>query len=109
MLSSDIEALDELLAPDLVFTNHLGQLLGKGDDLAAYRSGVLKIARLEPSERQVQVLNDAAVVSVRMQISGTHRDSPTDGDSRYMRVWVHSQQQGWRIVAALSVLVTHLP
>jgi hypothetical protein len=25
MLSSDVNALDELLAPELVFTNHLGQ------------------------------------------------------------------------------------
>jgi Domain of unknown function (DUF4440) len=39
MLSSDVAALNELLAPDLIFTNHLGQLLGKDDDLAAYRSG----------------------------------------------------------------------
>jgi hypothetical protein len=51
MLSSDVAALDELLAPNLIFTNHLGQLLGKNDDLAAYRSGVLKIAELEPSEQ----------------------------------------------------------
>jgi Domain of unknown function (DUF4440) len=42
MLSSDVAALDELLAPELIYTNHLGQLLGKDDDLAAYRSGVLK-------------------------------------------------------------------
>jgi hypothetical protein len=42
MLNSDLAALDELLAPELIFTNHLGHLLGKEDDLAAYRSGILK-------------------------------------------------------------------
>jgi hypothetical protein len=36
MLGSDVTALDDLLAPDLIFTNHLGQLLGKDDDLAAF-------------------------------------------------------------------------
>jgi hypothetical protein len=51
MLSSDVAALNELLTEDLIFTNHLGQLLGKNDDLSAYRSGVLKIVRLEPSEQ----------------------------------------------------------
>jgi hypothetical protein len=29
MLGSDVGALDRLLAPELIFTNHLGQLLSK--------------------------------------------------------------------------------
>jgi hypothetical protein len=41
MLNSDLAVLDELLAPELIFTNHLGHLLGKEDDLAAYRFGSL--------------------------------------------------------------------
>jgi ketosteroid isomerase-like protein len=109
MLGSDVDALDELLAPDLIFINHLGQLLGKEDDLAAYRSGVLKIAGLEPSERQVRVLGEAAVVSVRMQLFGTYQDAPANGDFRFTRVWARSQRQGWQIVAAHSVLITQLP
>lgn len=109
MLGSDVVVLDGLLAPDLVFTNHLGQLLGKDDDLAAYRSGALKIARLDPSEQQVRVLGEAAVVSVRMQISGTYRDAPANGDFRFTRVWARSEQQGWQIVAAHSVVIRQLP
>jgi ketosteroid isomerase-like protein len=109
MLSSDVDALDKLLASDLIFTNHLGQLLGKDDDLAAYRSGLLKIAGLEPSERQVRVLSEGAVVSVRMQILGTYRDAPANGDFRFTRVWARSQRQGWQIVAAHSVLITQMP
>lgn len=109
MLGSDVDALDELLAPDLVFTNHLGQLLGKGDDLVAYRSGALKIARLEPSEQQLRVLGEAAVVSVRMQITGSYQDAPANGDFRVTRVWARSEQQVWRIVAAHSVLIIQLP
>ena len=33
MLTSDVSVLDELLAPDIIITNHLGQLLTKNDDL----------------------------------------------------------------------------
>jgi ketosteroid isomerase-like protein len=105
MLSADVPALNELLAPDLIFTNHLGQLLGKSDDLAAYRSGVLKIAGLEPSEQHVRVLGEVAVVSVRMQVSGTYEGSPANGDFRFTRVWARSQQERWQIVAAHSVLI----
>jgi hypothetical protein len=68
MLGSDVATLSELLAPDLIFANHLGQLTGKEDDIAAYRSGVLKVMNLEPSEQQIRALGDVAVVSVRMQV-----------------------------------------
>jgi len=76
MLSSDVSALDELLAPDLIFTNHLGQLLGKEDDLAAHRSGMLKVKELTPSEQHVRPNGDVAIVSVRMQLSGMYDGSP---------------------------------
>lgn len=41
MLRSDVKVLDELLDPGLIFTNHVGQLLSKEDDLAAHTSGML--------------------------------------------------------------------
>lgn len=43
ILSSDVNTLDELLAPELIFTNHLGQVLGKQDDLDAHQSGTLRV------------------------------------------------------------------
>jgi ketosteroid isomerase-like protein len=106
MLSSDVAALNELLAPELIYTNHLGQLLGKDDDLAAYRSGVLKVVSLEPSEQHVRALGDVAVVSVRMQLYGTYKGAPANGDFRFTRVWAHSQQDRWQIVAAHASLIS---
>ena len=105
MLGSDVTALDDLLAPDLIFTNHLGQLLGKDDDLAAYRSGALKVFSLEPSERRVKTLGDVAIVSVRVHLSGTYEGSPANGDFRFTRVWARSQQNKWQIVAAHAGLI----
>jgi len=32
MLASNAGALDELISSDLIFTNHMGQILGKQDD-----------------------------------------------------------------------------
>jgi hypothetical protein len=55
MLRSDVSVLDALLAPELLFTNHLGQVLSKVDDLAAHRSGRLKVQELIPSEQQVLI------------------------------------------------------
>ena len=105
MLRSDIAALGELLAPDLIFTNHLGQLLGKDDDLASHRSGALKIVSLEPSEQQVRILTEVAVVSVRMQLTGSYEGAPASGDFRFTRVWSRSRQGKWQVVAAHAGLI----
>ncbi|MGD0628502.1 MAG: nuclear transport factor 2 family protein [Terracidiphilus sp.] len=100
MLRSDASALDELLAPELIFTNHLGQLLGKEDDLAAYRSGVLKVNDLKSSEQHVRLSGDVAIVSVRVQLSGTYDGNPANGDFRFTRVWALSPHKTWHVVAA---------
>ena len=105
MLDSNVAALDELLAPDLVFTNHLGQLQRKTDDLAAHQLGVLKITRLEASELQIRALGDVAVVSVRMSVAGTYAGTPANGDFRFTRVWAHAGREKWQIVAAHSSLI----
>ena len=101
MLSSDLRVLDELLAPELIFTNHLGQLLGEKDDLGAYQSGLLQVKELTPSERHIQIHEKTAVVSVRMRLSGTYDGSPANGDFHFTRVWVAAfGKSRWHIVAA---------
>lgn len=106
MLTSDVSVLDELLAPELIFTNHLGQLLGKKDDLEAYMSGLLKVEKLTPSERQIQLYEKVAIVSVRMCLSGTYDGNPANGDFRFTRVWADSTaRNSWHIVAAHATRV----
>ena len=100
MLASDIKILNELLAPEIIITTHLGELLGKEDDLAAHQSGAFKIQELNPTEEHIQVYPSMAIVSVRMQLSGSYNDLPTNGNFRYTRVWHLTQPNQWQIVAA---------
>jgi ketosteroid isomerase-like protein len=105
MLSSNVGALSELLAPELIFTNHLGQLQGRENDLAAYRSGILTIEHLVPSEQHILVVHEVAIVSVRVQLTGTYNGSPANGAFRFTRVWSLSPDKNWHVVAAHSGLV----
>ncbi len=107
MLQSDVNELDELLAPELIFTNHLGQILTKKDDLAAHQSGTLEIEVLEPSEQQIQMIgDDVAVVSVRVHLSGSYAGVRSEADFRFTRIWALSAAGAWRVVAAHSSIVT---
>ena len=100
MLTSDVKVLNELLAPEIIITSHLGELLGKQDDLAAHESGAFKIDELKPSEQHIQIHGEMAIVSVRMQLSGSYKGNPANGDFRYTRVWAVSASGNWHIVAA---------
>jgi len=106
MLASDVSTLDELLAAELVFTNHLGQVLGKQDDLGAHQSGLVQISELTPSERTVQVHSDVAVVAVRVHLAGSYAGTPSEADFRFTRVWARSTGGQWQVVAGHASVVT---
>ncbi|WP_019505086.1 nuclear transport factor 2 family protein [Pleurocapsa sp. PCC 7319] len=105
MLNSDVKVLDELLAPELIFTNHLGQVLGKQDDLAAHQSGKFKIETLTPSARRIQLIENVAIVNVRVHLIGSYESNGFDNDLRFTRIWNLSSSSIWQIVAAHSSLV----
>lgn len=102
MLASDCSALGELISPDLIFTNHLGQVYGKPDDLNMHRDGLLKLHTLEPSEVRVKANDGLAVVSTRMTVGGTFDNTAFHEDLRYTRVWHLSSRGRWEILTGHS-------
>lgn len=100
MLHSDINALHELLAPELIYTNHLGQVFSKQEDLAIHQSGELAIQELNPSEQRIQIIGEVALVTVRVHSTASYRGTELDGDFRFTRVWSRSSAHTWQIIAA---------
>ncbi len=105
MLQSDISTLDELLAPELIFTNHLGQVLTKQDDLAAHQSGTLKVKVLTPTKQHIQLIGEVAIVSVQVYLAGSYAGTSSEADFRFTRIWALSSMGAWHIVAAHSSVV----
>lgn len=105
MLASDVESLDALISPSLIFTTHFGSIISKQDDLEIHRSGALKFQAIEPSERKVLILNGLAYVSVRVRLSGAFSGSPFQDDVRFSRVWQLSQNNAWQVVAGQATVV----
>lgn len=99
MLRSDVAVLDELIAPELLFTNHLGRLIRKQDDLAFHQSGTLRLKELTPSEQHIQLNPGFAVVSVLMHLLGSHEGAPIDFHIRYTRIWSTSPRGSLHIIA----------
>lgn len=106
MLRSDVNTLNELLAPELFFTNHLGQVFTKQDDLAAHQSGIIKIEQIAPSEQQIKLINNVAIVTVKVHLIGSYAGIKSDLDFRFTRVWTLSSSDLWHVIVAHSSIVT---
>jgi ketosteroid isomerase-like protein len=99
MLRNDVAALDRLLAEELIFTSHTGHIMGKAEDLAAHRDGILRLSRVDVSEREIRLAGDAAVVTLRAEMAGTWDSNAFVGAFRYSRFW-RREGAGLRVLAA---------
>jgi ketosteroid isomerase-like protein len=104
MISSDVGALNHLLSNDLVFTNHLGEILSKSDDIAAHKKGDFKISSLSLSEQVIKSSGDVVIVSAHAKIVGSYKGEPTSGNFRFTRVWEKFNSK-WQVVAGHASIV----
>ncbi|KAK47073.1 cytochrome P450 oxidoreductase [Caballeronia jiangsuensis] len=103
MLTSDVDALDALLADDLSFVDATGKVWTKADDLNGHRYGMQRIEKLDVEEQSVRVYGGFAVTVTRVALSGTFAGAPFAGSLRYTRTW-GDIGGAWKIVAAQCCL-----
>lgn len=100
MLASDVEALEQMLADDLIFIDRQGIRRSREDDIAAHRSGLLDLNSLDfRGDRIIQFHGELASVVVTTDVTGTYDGAAFFGTFSYLRLW---KQQGgrWQIILA---------
>ena len=98
MLTSDVAALDMLIADSLLFVGPTGELATKAMDLELHRSGGTKFHELVPKELEIRVCSDqCAIVAAKVFLSGTYLGNDFAGDFRYLRVWGQGEN-GWQVM-----------
>lgn len=105
MLASNVADLDTLIAPEILFTSHLGQLVSKQQDLDMHGARTLKLTKLALSDQRIQCHGEFAVVSVQMHLVGSYEGNPVDERIRYTRVWAVSSAGSLQIVAGHASVV----
>jgi ketosteroid isomerase-like protein len=70
----------------------------KADDLAAHRSGQLRITKMRPLQRHVTALGSVAVVSVLMDAEAIVDGVLNATRLRYTRIW-QQKPDGCKVVA----------
>jgi len=87
MKSGNVEVLDSLLHNDLLFIVPSGETITKEMDLETYRNGNLKITELTPHVEQLNIIDDLAVITLKMNLKGSYNNQPIEAQYRYIRFW----------------------
>ncbi len=104
--AKDVVALDQLLAPELVYVDYDGSFLNKQEFLAAVKSAGLSPAQIVNEQQSAVVFGDCAVVTGIYREKGTSNGKPYTRRGRFTDTWVKSNNT-WRCVASQSTLIQH--
>jgi len=94
---NNIDLLDKLLHSDLLFVNPMGQIITKAMDMANYISGQVTIEHIEASEQTIHLIDNTAVVTVKVKLKGKYLEHILDESFQYIRVWIQ-QEDIWKII-----------
>jgi uncharacterized protein (TIGR02246 family) len=96
---SDADPLSQIYADDYTLVAGTGQVRSKADQITELRSGRLRYANIDSTERQIRMYGDVAIVLSRQRATILQDGKPiTTGDERVTRVYKKFGSQ-WRVIA----------
>lgn len=104
METSDVTTLGKLISDNLIFTNHIGNILSKDDDLRMHKNGDLNIESIVLSESIYKEINELVFISVRSDIISSYLGNPANGSFRFTRVW-EKLDGNWQVIVGHSSII----
>jgi ketosteroid isomerase-like protein len=101
----DAAALNILLAPELIYVEYDGSLMGKAQYLASVESPTLHPAHIVDEAMTVHFYGDIAVVNGIYRESGIKAGKPYSLRERFTDTWIH-RDSNWMCVASQSTLIS---
>ena len=91
--------MDGLLADDYLSITANGTLQSKDQTLANLKSGIVRFASIDFSDRKVRFYGQTALVTSRAEVKGNTPEGDISGSYRYTRVYVKDERGHWKIVS----------
>jgi hypothetical protein len=102
---TDLNILDLLFADGMLFHDQYGNVLDKEMDLDAYRSGMIKITKINVSKREIRVFESIVIVSASLFIKGSYSNILLNGKYQWLRVW-GKVREDWKVISASCTSIT---
>lgn len=104
MKSSNVEILDKLLHTDLLFIIPSGETITKEIDLNTYRNGNLKIVNLISNIEELNIIDDLAVITLKINLKGSYDSEPFEANYKYIRFWKYFSD-GIKVVGGSGISI----
>lgn len=105
MLTSNVENLNLLIADDLLFISHFGEIVSKDQDIEVHRSGNLKFTEIEILDQRIRPMEKSAVTLTRVRISSIFGTESVTGEFWFTRVWEY-RKNNWQVVSGHCSAIT---
>lgn len=99
MLTANEADLNALLSDDYMGITANGTLQTKEEMVANVRSGGVRFKSIEVSDRKVRFYGSTALVTSRVEITGSGTSGNFSGSYRYTHVYARSAAGSWQIVS----------
>lgn len=100
-LAHDTEYFEEILADDFQFVTPQGEIVTKSEDIAQYKSGHLKMEKVEVRDRVINLYGTTAVVRFQVRFVGQAGKYSFSTHMRFTRVY-SKISNNWKMVAGHS-------
>ncbi|HEY1045774.1 MAG TPA: nuclear transport factor 2 family protein [Bacteroidia bacterium] len=97
ILNNDVNTLETLLNPRLLFITPDGNVITKEMDLDAHKAKTMIADSIESNIEKIELFNNTAVVLVTYKTSGSMLGKPISGTLRYIRIW-NKSDNNWQII-----------
>ena len=104
--TKDAAALDQLLAPSLIYIDYDGTIMTKTQFLASISNESLQPDQITNESMTAHVYTGAAVVTGVYREKGTFKGKPYSRRGRFTDTWIN-QNNAWLCVASQSTLISH--
>ncbi|HEX4921816.1 MAG TPA: nuclear transport factor 2 family protein, partial [Candidatus Bathyarchaeia archaeon] len=105
LVRADLKTIEDIEADDLIFTDSLGTVTTKGDELQSMRSGDVKFESIKMDSTRVQDFGNLAVVTGRLVEKAKYKNADISGTYRFTDVWAKRKGK-WEHVAGQETLVS---
>ncbi|MDQ3135164.1 MAG: nuclear transport factor 2 family protein [Acidobacteriota bacterium] len=102
-LRRDMAALEGILADDYTFTDPLGEISDKRENLAHIRSGACVIEATTSRDIRVRIYDHTAIVTARSHFKARYKGFGFQGQCQYTDILVKRDGR-WRAVASQATL-----
>jgi len=98
LLAGDVDELDNYVAEDLTYTSPHGKVMSKQEVFGSFRSGAMKITRMEIDDLVVREHGDAAIMTYQAHTTFTDHGTVFEGVVRSTAIYLH-REGGWKLAA----------